>query len=242
MTMNLSQYKFKALFILILAVLLPHTAWWFEQFEPDTATWVMWAAAVAFEGAVYAFTEKLADRIGAVSSRVKWHKRLRIQYFHPYSLGLLLVTLVSIMANRSHAIVFGNASPVFDILNMSVEQGSLWAGAVLPVCSLLFAWVLSQENLTEHEQDERLIIANKKIREQNKTIQELNAKAQAANAYAFLGSVDKTEVILGVRSVWPGLNQAAVAEISGASKSHVSTTLKANTATAADGGEGKEVK
>lgn len=221
------KYKFNILFILILAVLLPHTAWWFEQFEPNTAKWVTWVAAVAFEGAVYAFTEKVAERITAASRIRSFWKRVAKQYVHPYSLGLFIVTAVSIQANRSHAIVFGSSSPVFDVLNMSVQSGSLWAGAVLPVCSLLFAWVLSQESHTEHEVNEDVQRLETKNKELNRELKRMYKLVQTGNEWMTLGSDNKTQRVSTLHKLRPDLNKAELAKFANVSKSLVSTTLSA---------------
>ena len=60
------------IYLALLAVLLPHTAWAFARFESPSAGWLgvswgivtAWAAAFAFEAAIAALTHKLARRIG----------------------------------------------------------------------------------------------------------------------------------------------------------------------------------
>ena len=234
--MKTNNTKFRVLFILLLIVLMPHTAWWFSQFESTEVglfgvKWGVvfsWIGAFAFEGAIYAFTEKLSEHIGSAGSSTKWFTRIRKRYFNIYTIGLALTCAVSIMANKSHALVFGEGSPVFTILNITPEQGSVLAGGILPICSLLFAWVLSTDRDTEQVENEELMQANSKIRELNKTVRELNQKMQAANQFAFLGSANKTEVITEANRLWPELNNTALQVISEASKSHVSTTLASN--------------
>jgi hypothetical protein len=60
------------IYLALLAVLLPHTAWAFARFESPSPGWLgvswgivtAWAAAFAFEAAIAALTHKLAGRIG----------------------------------------------------------------------------------------------------------------------------------------------------------------------------------
>jgi hypothetical protein len=60
-----------AIYLSLLAVLLPHTAWAFARFEPPGngtlgIAWgaiTAWAAAFAFEAAIAALTHKLAKHI-----------------------------------------------------------------------------------------------------------------------------------------------------------------------------------
>jgi hypothetical protein len=71
-----SHWSSKVLWIIylaLLAVLLPHTAWAFARFESPAAGWLgvswgavaAWAAAFAFEAAIAALTHKLTWRIMA---------------------------------------------------------------------------------------------------------------------------------------------------------------------------------
>jgi hypothetical protein len=61
------------IYLALLAVLLPHTAWAFARFEPANPGWLgvpwgqvtAWAAAFAFEAAIAALTHRLAQRIEA---------------------------------------------------------------------------------------------------------------------------------------------------------------------------------
>ena len=70
------------IYLALLAVLLPHTAWAFARFESPAAGWLgvswgivtAWAAAFAFEAAIAALTHKLAERIKPL------HATLRAAY------------------------------------------------------------------------------------------------------------------------------------------------------------------
>lgn len=68
---NRSNILFWTIYLALLAVLLPHTAWAFAHFEPRDASWqgvswgmvTAWAAAFAFEAAIAALTHKIAKHI-----------------------------------------------------------------------------------------------------------------------------------------------------------------------------------
>ena len=51
------------IYLMLLAVLLPHTAWAFKHFEVAGNGWLAWALAFVFEAAVFAFTHNIIDRI-----------------------------------------------------------------------------------------------------------------------------------------------------------------------------------
>ena len=73
---NWSSVLLWAIYLALLAVLLPHTAWAFGHFESPVAGWLglqwgvlsAWAAAFAFEAAIAALTHKLAERIETTPS------------------------------------------------------------------------------------------------------------------------------------------------------------------------------
>jgi len=179
-----------AIFISLLLVLLPHTAWFFSIFEnpePYNIFGVMvkvgygvaFFAAFAFEAAIAALVHKLSEHIREAKpgsgSQPLWLRRLTKRYMNVYSLGLLLVVSVSAIANYAHALEFGGEIEAFARMGIPLEVYSVVAGGILPVCSLLFASVLSNVKDTEQELDPELVKAkddNKTLRIQNKQLNE----------------------------------------------------------------------
>jgi hypothetical protein len=106
---NWSNTFLWVIYLALLAVLLPHTAWAFSRFEPQTDGWLSvrwglitaWAAAFAFEAAIAALTHKLANRIQMTprytAGRV-WLRRFVYQYINAYAAGLLVALGVSALA------------------------------------------------------------------------------------------------------------------------------------------------
>ena len=129
-------------YIALLAVVMPHCAWAFASFEPQTpiGTATAWCAAFAFEAAIAVLTHKLAGHIRSVkSSRGKFRRR----YMNAYAGGLLVAGAVSTLANTAHAVEF--AKPLL-IFGSGIALPGLYAvafGAILPLVSILFARVLS---------------------------------------------------------------------------------------------------
>jgi hypothetical protein len=81
------------IYVALLAVLLPQTAWAFARFESPSTGWlgVSWgivtasAAAFAFEAAIAALTHKLAGHIGTTprsTAGCGWLRRLSCQYLN----------------------------------------------------------------------------------------------------------------------------------------------------------------
>ena len=107
MTRFWSRIVLWVVYLALLGVLLPHTAWAFGQFEPYGWRWLGWVAAVAFEGAIAAFTWRLAERIentpryrsGNVAGR-----KFAYRYLNIYSTGLIVAIVVSAFANWAHAV------------------------------------------------------------------------------------------------------------------------------------------
>ena len=165
----------------LLAVLLPHTAWAFGQFEPETSAFfgvrvsaVAWLAAIAFEASIAVLTHKLAQHIESVPNRKDTRRRFTERYLNAYSLGLVTAVVVSALANLAHAVEFGRP--------MALTNGRSWLfgvyvvvfGAVLPFVSLLFARVLS--NVVEAEE-----APNPDSVAANRTIGDLRSQLKAAN-------------------------------------------------------------
>lgn len=222
-----------AIYIALLVVLLPHTAWAFGQFEPEGGRWLGWVAAIAFEGAIAALTWRLKQRLETTPRYSKgwlWGRRISYQYANVYGLGLLLAIAVSSLANWSHAVEFGNGFAVYGIPPLVY---SVVFGAILPVCSLLFANILADTTGTEQ-------VENEHLKEANATIQELRAQVRAADnraqlaeqRFAAIGDLaimltaeDKRQRILAASQQWPQLPAASIALVADASRSYVSEVL-----------------
>ena len=245
---------FWGIFIALLLVLLPHTAWFFAQFESDEPVflggldlaWIRhltaYAAAFAFEAAIAALVHKLAEHIE--QAKVKpgkarlWARRLTAHYANIYTPALLLVVSVSSVANYAHAVEFGKPIKVFTQLGIPLEVYSLIAGAILPFCSLLFARVLSKTVDTEQETDPELDKAKEenkglkaKLNQANKQLDESEARMklteQKFGEYAGLFGATKKERVLAAHQIWNGsLPYSSLEIITGASPAYISEVLK----------------
>lgn len=237
-----------AVYISLLAVLLPHTAWAFQNFEPqndtNTISLVSWTAAFAFEASIAALTHKLSGYIDQTPKRLSSWAKFQYRYLNAYSLGLVAAIGVSSMANLAHAVEFGRPLAIFSEWKIPFSVYALAFGAVLPLVSLVFARVLSNVVEAEGEDDPAIVQANATIAELRRQLRESEAQRKAAvetrNAteakFASSGGLliklisdDKRDRILAAHTLWSQLPGAAIAVISGASPSYVSEILKANT-------------
>ena len=218
-----------AVYLALLAVLLPHTAWLFLQFE-DPAAWygpiAAWAAAFAFESAIAALTHKLAKHIESVKTRKRW-QRTRERYLNAYAAGLVIAVGVSALANLAHAVEFGGQLEIFADWGIPPKFYQLSFGAILPLVSLVFARVLSNVNDTEHEPNAELDQANATIRQLRADIRRIEKERSplSEDALIVFGDGEKAERIRAARRVWPEANQSAIAQIVGASSAYVSEVL-----------------
>lgn len=223
-------------YISLLAVLLPHTAWAFAQFEPSNSTMgtvTSWAAAFAFESAIAALTHKLAKHIETVPNRHNKLRRWSERYLNTYSLALLVALGVSSLANLAHAVEFGQEMQIFTTWGISFGVYALAFGAILPVVSYTFASVLSNVTESEQVQDEQLVAANRENRDLKRQLREANNLRMAAeqrfqaagDLVAKLFANEKRERILAARELWDELPGASIAVIAGTSRSYVSEVL-----------------
>lgn len=148
------------IYLALLTVLLPHTAWAFRRFEPQPAGWLgvpwgmvaAWAAAFAFEAAIAALTHKLARRIEQTprytAGRVLL-RRVSYQYLNAYAAGLFVALGVSALANFAHPVEYSRDSAIFGHYNVPPLLYSLTFGAILPLVLLLFARILGDSKDTE---------------------------------------------------------------------------------------------
>lgn len=179
---NLTTKILWAVFIGLLAVLLPHTAWLFGQFEAqsqdglfDLGTVAAWAGAFAFESAIAVLTHKLAKHIENAPKRFhqgpKWFSdwpKFKYRYVNSYSLGLVIAVMVSVLANLAHSVEFGRELAIFAQWGIPAKVYQVAFGGALPVVSLLFARVLSNVSETEDENNPELDKANQAIDELRK--------------------------------------------------------------------------
>lgn len=223
------------IYIALLFVLLPHTAWAFGQFEPPGWRWLGWIAAIAFEGAIAALTWRLKQRIEQVPNSKKMAVRFNRRYLNVYGIGLLVTIGISSLANWSHAVEYGFSFAAFADYDMPPILYSVTFGAILPICSLLFAHILADTTEAEQVEDEHLTQANITIRELRQAVRSAEQQAklseqrfQAIGDLAILLTAeDKRQRILATRQQWPALPAASVAVIADASRSYVSEVLTA---------------
>jgi hypothetical protein len=234
-------------YLCLLGVLLPHTAWAFSTFEPQDAWWgklTAWLGALAFEAAIAVLTHKLAKHIETVRRGKRIFAR---RYLNAYSFGLLVAIGVSMLANLSHAVEFGGTMAIFGSGSVLPAVYSVAFGAILPVVSLLFARVLSNVVDTEGEPDPELAKANetiKEFRKDNRDLRQANEKlsalldtteqklveaetkfAAAGELFARLMAGSKRDRIMAASEQWPALKPSAIAVLTESSPAYVSEVL-----------------
>ena len=236
---------------LLLAVLLPHTAWMFSQAEPTGVgmagiEWggvTAWLAAIVFELVIAAMTHKLSTHISNTPRYNNQWRRVSSRYFNAYGGGLLLAWCVSTYANLAHAVEFGREIKIFAEWGWPVWSYSVAFGAILPTASLLFAWVLSsviEQDATEGEANpelERAKVDLRRLQEELRRVnQEQTATEQRANEaeirfgaagdiFAALFADQKKERVLFARRKWPELPGASIAILTETSPAYVSEVL-----------------
>lgn len=222
------------IYIALLGVLLPHTAWTFSQFEPQGQALVGWIAALAFEGAIAAFTWRLKQHIEASPRHKATWKRFHVRYLNTYSAGLTVAIAISAAANFAHAVEFARPFILFTQYRISPALYSVGFGAILPLCSLLFARVLADVRSTEAEEDTALTEEKTKRREAERArrqaeadLQQLSARlAEAEGMVRWMFAEEKRQRIAAIHEQWPALPNSAIAVLAEASTSYVSEVLK----------------
>jgi len=223
------------IYLILLAVLLPHTAWAAGRFEPDGWTWLGWAFAFAFELAIAALTWRLKQVI-ETTRKVKGWRRWVCKYLNWYSVGLLASVAISAAANWAHAVEFGTPFKVFSTYGIPPLLYSVAFGAILPLCSFLFAHILADTDEAEPEQDAALVEARGEITRLKHALRETEQRAiQAEQRFQAVGdlavrlfSAQKSDRILAAHQLWPELPQRSIALIADTSPGHVSDTLSKN--------------
>lgn len=241
-------------YLALLGVLLPHTAWAFSNFEPQETgalgvKWgvvTAWAAAFAFEAAIATLTHKLAKHIEKTprytSGPTGW-RRFNFRYLNAYAAGLAVAVAVSTLANLAHAVEFGGQIAIFGVYEVPFGLYAVAFGAILPFTSLLFARVLSNVAEGEHEVDPALEQAKETVRELRKQLKDSEANLQhaeqradeaevrfaaAGELFVRLFAEDKKQRILAARQTWPQLSGSAIAVIAEASPSYVSEVIRSD--------------
>ena len=238
--------------LLLLAVLLPHTAWAFARFESPSAGWLgvswgivtAWAAAFAFEAAIAALTHKLAGRIGTTPRYTAGHVLLRrtsYQYLNAYAAGLFVALGVSALANFAHAVEYGREFAIFGQYSVPALLYSFTFGGILPLVSLLFARILGDTAEAEAVANPEPTEANQtkkdlrvELGEAEMRISDAEARAMAAeqrfaaagDLFARLFAEEKRQRILAASERWPELPAASIAIVAGVSPGYVSEVLK----------------
>jgi hypothetical protein len=220
-------------YLCLLAVLLPHTAWAFGRMEPSGVWFTPWVAAIAFEAAIASLTYKLAEQIERKPKGKTGGKLWAYRYINAYSFGLAIAMVISALANLAHAVEFGQALKIFADWGIPTAVYSLAFGGVLPLVSLTFAKVLSNVTDDEDASNPELEQAKVTIRELNKHIRELEQRAKlaedrfgaAGDLFRRIFSDDKQERILAVREWRPKLTGSAIAVITESSPAYVSEVL-----------------
>lgn len=223
-------------YLFLLAVLLPHTAWAFAEFEQPgpEGLFVAGAAAVAFEIAIAGLTYRLSRAIEQSRRRRSFWRRYIVPILNPYSLGLGLALVVSAAANWAHAVEFGRDLAVFDRYGVPPVVYAVLFGGVLPVTSLLFAFVLANDVSADTNPEltalrAELAALRRQLRQADQSRQAAEARLGAAgDLVAALTGAEKRARILATRAQWPELPARAVAIIAAASPSYVSEVLNSH--------------
>jgi hypothetical protein len=226
-----------AIYIALLLVLFPHTAWAFRQFEPEGWGFVGWVAAFAFEAAIAAFTWRLKRLIETTPNYRAghiWLRRFHYRYMNFYSFGLLAALIISAVANWAHAVEFGQPFAVFAQYSVRPVVFSVGFGAILPAISLLFARVLAEAQDTEQETNQEMIEAKQTIKELRKQVRDAEeARTLAEERFGAIGDLvarlfaeEKRQRILAAKQRWPALPAGSIAIITESSQSYVSEVLK----------------
>lgn len=197
---SITTYILWAVYIALLGVLLPHTAWTFRQYEPVDSpsflggvfgisfTWadaISYLVAFAFEAAIAVLTHKLSKRIEQTpkAKKTKWEK-FEFRYVNGIAIGLVIATLVSGMANLAHAVEFGTALKIFAEWGIPADVYSFAFGGILPLVSLTFANVLSNVVEDEEAPNPELAQANETIRSLRQQVRDTEGKVKAAEQRA----------------------------------------------------------
>lgn len=245
---NFSNYALWVIFVALLMVLLPHTAWWFVQFQDPRVVVVFgaavqpgvvmaWFAAAVFEGTIAAYTHKLSRHIEQTPNFKDAYKRFVARYVNSYGGILAIAWFVSTVANYAYALEYARPTRLFIETGLPVEIGAAISGGILPLCSALFARTLSnvrdgEQEVDESEQEARNALreANRKIKGLNTELEEVNGLLSQVNVYRTLfdESVSANERIHMATELLPDRSQSFYGQLLNVSKSYVSQVFSEN--------------
>lgn len=207
-----TTYILWIVYICLLLVLLPHTAWAFESMEPDGAggKFTAWTAAIAFEAAIAILTHKLARHMENVKRRVGW-ARFSYLYLNAFGFGLLSATAISALANLAHAVEFGQPLAIF--AQWGIPQGvySVAFGGILPVVSLTFARVLSNVTDDEDAPNPEVEAAKDTIRDLRRKFAESEQQRKATEAQV-KDAEERVKVVEASTEEWVKEHEARTSE------------------------------
>lgn len=231
------SHLFWLIYMALLGVLLPHTAWAFAAYqEPGWQQNAMaWALAIAFELSILAFTHQLKSRIehaaglrfkdGESKSALAW-RRFTSAWVNIFGFGLLLASGVSALANFSYAVEFGRAFVTFTRYGIPRLAYELAFGGILPVVSLLFARILADTpdpksaEVDVHKAERALKSELARLRA------ELEKQKSSSIRFRTIQQGTTRERIIAIKSLWPDLPQTGISVIAEVSPSRVSEILR----------------
>jgi hypothetical protein len=241
-----SNHVLWAIYLALLATMLPHTAWVFAQFEstaPGLLGWewgkaVAWTAAFAFEAAIAVFTNKLKTHNEKVPRYQKnpTLRKFSYRYLNPFTIALIIALSYSALTNFTHAVQFQRPLNVISDYSIPPWIYSVTFGAILPLCALVFALALSTSTDTESNRDEELAVAKKTERAANKEAAQLRKDLEEANTrfdtaeleFAFLSAPLAKDRIKGAHQHWPELTNKGTAIVAKASQAYASEVINRN--------------
>jgi len=221
-------------YILFLAVLMPHTAWTFGQFQQDKTTYnpLSWMLAFAVECVIAVFTHKLSEFLTAKRKAKGW--AVFSKWVNGYSVGLAMVLIISSIANLAYAVQFAGNLAVFAAWGIPAEVYEFAFGAMLPFVSLVFALVLSKMADDEREVDPAIQEAKQQVTELRSQLRESErGRKLAEDRFGTVTDIakifvteNKKERIAAIYQRWPSLSSSAIEIMAEASPAHVSEVLK----------------
>lgn len=155
---KLSTWILTVTYVLLLLVLLPHTAWMFSILEPTETKYLSYFIAISFEITVWILTHYFSKEV-IVSMKLTGWKRLKQQFGNVPAILLLMVMFASVIANWTHGYIFfgSDLSSIHydrtsDFFSYSAVRlmYSILFGGVLPICSFAYAYVLSMVNAKQY--------------------------------------------------------------------------------------------